>query len=56
MSEEELGHGDISMDIVSKRMGRTYTEAKRIRRVMQSIFHMINNGQPGLCRGLDTTG
>ncbi|WP_169755400.1 hypothetical protein [Dissulfurirhabdus thermomarina] len=44
LSEEELRRGDISMEIVSKRMGRTYAEAEKIRRVLQSIFHMVNNG------------
>ena len=44
LSEEELKQGDISMEIVSKRMGRTYAEADKIRRVIQSIFHIVNNG------------
>jgi len=44
LSESELKQGDISMEIVSRRMGRTYAEADRIRRVIQSIFHMVNNG------------
>jgi hypothetical protein len=32
------------MDIVSKRLKRTFPEAEKIRRVIQSIFHMVNNG------------
>jgi hypothetical protein len=44
LTEEELKQGDISMTIVSKSMGRTYAEAEKIRRVIQSIFHMINSG------------
>ena len=44
LTEEELKQGDISMEIVSKRMGRTYAQAEKIRRVIQSIFHMVNNG------------
>lgn len=44
LTDEELKQGDISMIIVSKRMGRTYTEAEKIRRVIQSIFHVVNNG------------
>ncbi|GLI35513.1 hypothetical protein [Desulforhabdus amnigena] len=44
LTEEELQKGDISMEIVYKRMGRTYTTVEKIRRVMQSIFHMVNNG------------
>ena len=42
LSEDELSKGDVSMEIVSKRMGRTYHEAEKIRRVIQSIFHMVN--------------
>lgn len=44
LTEEELKQGDISMEIVSKRMGRSYAEADKIRKVIQSIFHMVNNG------------
>ncbi|MBP1644203.1 MAG: hypothetical protein H6Q03_2872, partial [Acidobacteria bacterium] len=41
LSDAELSAGDISMEIVSKRMGRTYHEAERIRRVVQSLYHMV---------------
>jgi hypothetical protein len=44
LSAEELRKGDISMEIVSKRMGRTYAKADKIRKVIQSIFHMVNKG------------
>ncbi len=44
LSEEELKKGDVSMEIVSKRMGRTYSKADKIRKVIQSIFHMVNKG------------
>lgn len=44
LSPEELKKGDISMDIVSARMGRSFSKAEKIRKVIQSIFHMINNG------------
>ncbi len=44
LSEEELQQGDISMTIVSKRLGKKFSQAERIRRVIQSIFHMVNNG------------
>lgn len=40
----ELARGDISMEIVSTKMGRTYARADKIRKVIQSIFHMVNNG------------
>ncbi len=44
LSEDELRLGDVSMEIVCKRMGRRYGNAEKIRRVMQSIFHIINSG------------
>ncbi len=44
LSEEELKQGDVSMAIVSQRMGRTYAEAEKIRRVIQCIFHIVNKG------------
>ena len=43
LGEAELAQGDISMEIVSKRMGRTYHEADLIRRVIQSLYHMVND-------------
>ncbi|MBW2637685.1 MAG: hypothetical protein JRC86_09230 [Deltaproteobacteria bacterium] len=44
LSNEELKCGDVSMEIVSKRMGRRYTHADKIRKVIQIIFHMVNKG------------
>ena len=44
LGPEDLKKGDISMEIVSQRMGRTYSKADKIRKVIQSIFHMVNNG------------
>ncbi|WP_373499698.1 hypothetical protein [Desulfococcus sp.] len=44
LSTAELKKGDISMEIVSKRMGRSYAKADKIRKVIQSIFHMVNKG------------
>ena len=32
------------MEIVSKRMRRTYSRTDKIRKVIQSIFHMVNSG------------
>ncbi len=58
LSDEELKQGDISMEIVSKRMHRTYAEANKIRKVIQSIFHVVNNGHQifavGWIQGDDT--
>ena len=44
LSDEELNKGNISMEIVSARMGRRYAQADKIRKVFQTIFHMVNKG------------
>ena len=45
LSDAELARGDISMEIVSARMGRRYARTDILRRVFQLIFHMVNNSQ-----------
>lgn len=45
LTDEQLRRGDVSMEIVSAHMHRTYTNSMAMRRVFQSFFHMINNGQ-----------
>ncbi|OGR07733.1 MAG: hypothetical protein A2511_03335 [Deltaproteobacteria bacterium RIFOXYD12_FULL_50_9] len=44
LSDEELLRGDISMELVAKMVGRKYYNADKIRKVLQAIFHMVNNG------------
>ena len=44
LSDEELKRGDISMELASKMMGRQYYESETIRKVLQTIFHMVNSG------------
>jgi hypothetical protein len=44
LNEEELQRGDISMELASRMMNRTYYETEKIRRVLQTIFHMVNKG------------
>ena len=44
LSSEELKKGDISMEIVSMRMNRSYSQVEKIRKVFQLIFHMVNSG------------
>ena len=44
LSAEELKKGDVSMEIISMRMSRTFSRADKIRKVIQSIFHMVNSG------------
>ena len=44
LSDDELKRGDISMELVSQMMRRTYYETEKIRKVLQTIFHMVNKG------------
>ncbi len=44
LGPEELKRGDISMEIVCMRMKRNYSNTDTIQKVMQTIFHMVNNG------------
>ena len=44
LSKDELQRGDISMELVSKMMNRTYYHTDKIRKVLQTIFHMVNSG------------
>jgi hypothetical protein len=44
LSKEDLVRGDISMELASKMLHRTYYETDKIRRVLQTIFHMVNSG------------
>lgn len=43
LGQKELQKGDLSMEIVSQRMGRNYARPDKIRRVIQSIYHMVVN-------------
>ncbi|MBN2419864.1 MAG: hypothetical protein JXL81_10800 [Deltaproteobacteria bacterium] len=44
LTGEELKKGDVSMEIISMRMKRSYSKADKIRKVIQTIFHMVNSG------------
>ncbi|MBN2716307.1 MAG: hypothetical protein JXX14_10660 [Deltaproteobacteria bacterium] len=44
LGAEELAKGQVSMDIVSTKMGRRYAQAETLKKVFQVIFHMINSG------------
>jgi hypothetical protein len=43
LSDTELAKGDVSMEIVSRRMGRSYHQPGKIRAVVQSLFHIVND-------------
>ncbi len=44
LGPDELSQGNVSMEIVSMRIGRKFSHVDMIRKVIQSIFHMVNNG------------
>ena len=44
LGKTELDEGNVSMEIVSMRLGRKFSEVEMIRKVIQSIFHMVNKG------------
>jgi len=44
LNQEELERGDISMELASRMLNRTYYETDKIRKVLQTIFHMVNGG------------
>ena len=45
LNHEELLAGDVSLEYVSKLMNRRYTEGPTIRKVLQSLWYQVNNGQ-----------
>ncbi len=51
LGPEALKKGAISMEIVSLRMGRTFSREAEIRKVLQTIFHMVNMGHQVLSVG-----
>ncbi|MBU0674430.1 MAG: hypothetical protein KJ950_07295 [Proteobacteria bacterium] len=44
LSAEELMRGDISMELASRMMNRSYYQAEKLRKILQLIFHMVNTG------------
>lgn len=45
LNHDELKNGDVSLEYISKLMNRTYTVTPSFRKVLQSIWYQINNGQ-----------
>lgn len=45
LNHKELKNGDVSLEYISKLMNRTYTDNPTFRKVLQSIWYQINNGQ-----------
>jgi len=45
LNHEELQSGDVSLEYVARLMNRRYTDAPAIRKVLQTIWYQVNNGQ-----------
>ncbi len=45
LNHEELQQGDVSLEYVSKLMHRRYADAPTIRKVLQTLWYQVNNGQ-----------
>jgi hypothetical protein len=45
LNHEELAAGDVSLEYVSKLMNRRYTAGPVLRKILQSIWYQVNNGQ-----------
>src|SRR3954465_6383027 len=45
LNHEELQNGDVSLAYVSRLMHRRFTDAPTIRRILQTIWYQVNNGQ-----------
>jgi hypothetical protein len=45
LNHEELKNGDVSLEYVSRLMKRRYTDAATIRRILQTLWYQVNQGQ-----------
>jgi hypothetical protein len=45
LNHDELKNGDVSLEYISKLLNRQYTETPAFRKILQSIWYQINNGQ-----------
>ena len=45
LNHEELLAGDVSFEYISKLMHRRYTEGPMLRKVLQTLWYQVNNGQ-----------
>src|SRR5262249_48648197 len=45
LNHEELKNGDVSLEYVSRLMNRRYTDSPTLRKVLQTIWYQVNNGQ-----------
>jgi hypothetical protein len=45
LNHEELQNGDVSLAYVGKLMHRRYTDSPTLRKVLQTLWYQVNNGQ-----------
>jgi hypothetical protein len=45
LNHEELRNGDVSLEYVSRLMHRRYTEGPTLRKILQTLWYQVNNGQ-----------
>ena len=45
LNHEELQAGDVSLEYVSRLMNRRYTDNPTIRKILQTLWYQVNNGQ-----------
>src|SRR5688572_1066819 len=45
LNHEELQNGDVSLEYVSRLMHRRYSDSPTIRKVLQTLWYQVNNGQ-----------
>lgn len=45
LNHEELQSGDVSLEYVSRLLQRRYSDAPTIRKILQTIWYQVNNGQ-----------
>src|SRR5580765_2623791 len=45
LNHEELQAGDVSLEYVSRLMNRRFSDAPTLRRILQTIWYQVNNGQ-----------
>ena len=53
LNHEELQAGDVSLEYVSRLMHRRYTDSPTIRKVLQTLWYQVNNGQEIYVIGVD---
>jgi hypothetical protein len=44
LSDEDLLHGAVSPDIIEKRMERSFARTPMMKKIFQTMFHIVNNG------------